>query len=111
MKRIHKLPFLFGGFMAVLVGITSYVCGSEDRTTYFRMAVAMVIFYIIGLFVRNTLLSIDKEVMDKKEKESNELLHKQLQQNEHKINLVADDSSEEFSPLAVSKVISSKIKE
>jgi hypothetical protein len=128
MDRIHKLPFITGGFMAVLIGAISYACGSGSQTTYIRMAVVMVGFYIIGVYVRNTLKSINAQLEEKKEQE----LLKELEAAEaeaaarhaeqaaekqpggvqgSRVNLVADDSADEFTPLTVSQVISSKIKE
>lgn len=125
MDRIHRLPFITGGFMAVLTGITSYACGSDNQTTYIRMAVVMVVFYIIGIFIRNTLQSISTELDEKKErnllKEKEEAAAAELaeknavKQNEagngQRVNLVADDSGEEFTPLTVSQVISTQFKE
>lgn len=128
MDRIHRLPFITGGFMAVLTGITSYACGSDNQTIYIRMAVVMVVFYIIGIFIRNTLQSISNELDEKKERdllkekeeaaaaELAELAEKNaVKQNEagngQRVNLVADDSGEEFTPLTVSQVISTQFKE
>ena len=112
MDRIHRLPFITGGFMAVLTGITSYACGSGNQTTYIRMAVVMVVFYIIGVFIRNTLQSINTELDEKRVQDQireNEAAMTEAaakaaaKQNEgvqvHRVNLVADDSGEEFTPL------------
>lgn len=124
MDRIHRLPFITGGFMGVLTGITSYACGSGSQTTYIRMAVVMVVFYIIGVFIRNTLQSINIELDEKREQD--QLREKEAakaeaaakaaaKQNEgdqgHRVNLVADDSGEEFTPMTVSQVIITKMKE
>ena len=132
MERIHGLPFISGGFMAVLTGIASYAWGSDNKTTYIRMAVVMLVFYILGVYVRNTIVSINVEKEEKRERE----LQKELEEAEaaaaaqhaakhaaqheakqhdaglgHKVNLVADDSGEEFTPLTVSQVISTRVKE
>ena len=125
MDDIHKLPFLLGGFMAVVVGIISYISGSVTQTIYIRMAVVMVAFYIVGGFIRNTLNTIKDEL---KQKEEQRLLEEQIEEearrieasgkashkvqpDEHKVDLVADDFGEDFTPLTVSRVISSKVKE
>lgn len=124
MDRIHRLPFITGGCMAALTGIISYACGSDSQTTYLRMAMVMVLFYIIGVFIRNTVKSINGELEEKKQQE---LLKEQeaaeaeavaqAAARQHagdykpKVNLVADDSDEEFQPMTVSRVISTKMKE
>ena len=121
MDDIHKLPFLLGGFMAVVVGIISYISDSVTQTIYIRMAVVMVAFYIVGGFIRNTLNTIKDEL---KQKEEQRLLEEQIEEEarrieashkvqpaEHKVDLVADDFGEDFTPLTVSRVISSKVKE
>lgn len=126
MEHIHKLPFLLAGIAAMTVGIAGYASGSESGTIYLRMAVIMVVFFFIGLFVKNTVLSIEKEVQDKKREQ--EMAEEQLAaeaavkqhtanpqqaagQNGHKVDLIAEDTDDGFEPLALSKAISSKVKE
>lgn len=123
MDRIHGLPFITGGFMAVMAGIISYVCRSDNQSTYIRMAIVMVVFYMIGVYIRNTLTAINTENEEKKELER---LREQEEAAQHAasqegkqndggrgrmVNLVADDSDDEFTPLTVSQVISSKLSE
>lgn len=125
MDRIHKLPFLLGGFMAVVTGVISYCCGSDSQTTYVRMLVFMVVFYVIGIYVRNTIKSIHTELNNKKEQEllnsdiGNEGEHKSimndgghvLQHQEHKVDMVAGGPDDELTPLILSHLISNKTKE
>jgi len=121
MDLIRRLPFLFGSFMAVIAGFASYICGTDSRSIYIRMAVCMVVFYILGTFIKNTVGNIKKEItineeykrLKEKEEEAERAHvdrradHKQGQ----KVNLVADDTNDEFSPMMVSRVITSKMKE
>lgn len=127
MENIHKLPFLMGGTMAVVIGLISYVWGTKTQDIYIRMAVAMVVFFVLGTIIKNTLVKIQDEITKKKEldiqkiKEEEALLAAQAQaeaeagknpENKHNINLVADDDfDDEFSPLTVSRIIASKAKE
>ena len=125
MDGIHKLPYLLGGFMAVIVGIISYISGSVTQTIYIRMAVVMVVFYMLGSIIRNTLNKIKDELRNKEEQR---LLEEQIEEEaknseaarkrshavhpgEHRVDLVADDFNDEFSPLTVSRIITSKTKE
>ncbi len=133
MERIHKLPFILGCLAAIVVGIANYITGSGNQTIFLHMAVVMTIFYILGVYIRNTLISIKDEV-SKKEMErlkdeelrvSQELeqqyaaaeASKQQQEDsgnhqaQHKVDLVAEDHIGEFQPLTVSRVISTKVKE
>lgn len=125
MDAIHKLPFMLGGFMAVFIGIISYISGLNSQTIYIRMAVVMVVFYIIGSLIRKTLNTIQDEIKIKLEKESEEEqngdefnkdeapenIPHMAQPGEHRLNLIAGDSEEEFSPLTVNRIITSKMKE
>ncbi len=126
MDAIHKLPFFLGGFMAVIVGMISYVSGSASQTIYVRMAVVMVVFYVVGSFIRKTLSGIKDELDDKEQKrraeeqleaeeasmnEAFQNAHQKGQPGEHKVDLVADDFDEDFSPLTISRVITSKLEE
>lgn len=125
MHGINKLPFLLGGFMTVFVGIISYIGGSANQTIYIRMAVVMVVFYIVGSIIRNTLNTIQEELKDKKmqvilkeqiaeknnKKEVSRNVSHMVKPDEHRVNLVTDDYEAEFSPLTVSRIITSKMKE
>ena len=119
MDRIHRLPFLLGGFMTVIVGAISYSCGSDNKTIYTRMVIFMVVFYILGIYARNTINGIDKELQEKKQQEEYDKMIKATEaaqnsaeenQQEHKLDLIADDSREEFTPLSLSDVISTTAK-
>ena len=140
MKRIHKIPFILGCSAAIVTGIASYAAHTEDRNIYMRMAVMMLIFFIIGLYAKNTILSIQKEVQYKKQEqeraEEQQLRHqmeekkasasarkpaqqenspeqqRQMQKKQiHKLDLAAGDTEDDFEPLAISKAVSSKSKE
>ena len=131
MERIHKLPFILACTAAIAAGAASYMAHVESRYIYLRMAVMMLVFFIIGLYAKNTILSIKKEVQIKKleQKKAEELKlrqHREEQQNSstasvqhymhhekqiHKLDLVAEDAEDDFEPLAMSKAISSKVKE
>lgn len=110
--------------MALLTGVISYACGSGNQTTYIRMAVVMVVFYIIGVFIRNTLQTINTELDERREREQQREMEAAqaeyaakaaAKQNEaghgHRVDLVAGDPGEEFIPMTVSQAIGTKLKE
>lgn len=125
MERIHKLPLILGCLAAMAVGMASYVTGVENRTIYLRMAVMMLVFFMIGSHIKNTVLSIEKEVQDKKkeqERAEEQRLRQQAeeqkaaaiaskQQKTYTLDLVAEDAEDDFKPMEMSKAISSKVKE
>jgi uncharacterized membrane protein YcjF (UPF0283 family) len=140
MERIHKIPFISGCSAAIATGIVSYAAHTESRIIYMRMAVMMLVFFIIGLYVKNTILSIQKEMQYKKqeqkraekeqlfneaeEKKASASAHKLGQQGHkpeqqgqmqgiqaHKLDLAAEDTEDDFKPLVMSKAVSSKLKE
>lgn len=136
MGRIHKLPFIFGCSAAIIAGIISYATGADSQSIYIRMAVMMIVFCIIGSYVKNTVLTIEKEVKRKKEEQQRleeQQLHQQMEeqknaaarhhmqqdqptmpqgQSQTKQQSILDLSADEdFKPLVLSKAVSSRIKE
>ncbi len=141
MERIQKLPFLAGCLAAIVTGVASYATGVESRTIYLRMAVMMLIFFLIGIYARNTLLTIYEDIEKKKREKELEEAQKQAQMledqkavsqegkkpHEHqagehqqtppahpqppKLDLVADDSDDDFKPFDISKAVKAKVNE
>ncbi|NTV88864.1 MAG: hypothetical protein HGA22_00640 [Clostridiales bacterium] len=125
MGDYRRLPFLLSAMMTFIIGVASYVTEADSKTIYVKMTIAMVVTYIIGIFLKNTLKTLGHEVEERKleiekaelEKAENEL--RMASQNEaakagqgdSKINLVAGGDDDEFSPMVLNKVISSKLKE
>lgn len=73
MERFRKLPFLSGCMAAVLAGITSFAAGADSQTIYIRMAVMMLVFFILGVYIRNTVYTIKRQnLIREKEKELEE---------------------------------------
>lgn len=135
MGHIRKLPFILGFSAAIVTGIVGYSAGVVDQAIYLRMALMMLLFYILGIFISSTIETIKKEVAIRKIERKNEerLRKKQMKEEEkeaiaaaasaslrqkaqedplpRKIDLAADDSDEDFEPLTVSRAIRTKINE
>ena len=140
MEHIQKLPFLAGCLAAIITGICGYAAGVGSQTLYLRMAVMMLVFFLIGIYARSTILSIhedrEKKKMEKELEEAQEqaLLNEEQkaapqdnkplehQAGEHqtapqahtqapKLDLVADDSDNDFKPFDISKAIKTKLNE
>lgn len=137
MERIAKLPFILGCSAAIVTGSASYMTGIDSQGIYVRMALMMVIFFIIGVYIRRTVNSIENEVALRRIKEQQEERDRQRRQKEeeraaanaarfnpvvqpmepdqqgndklNRVDLTADDSDEIFEPLTVSRAIRTKI--
>lgn len=123
MNSFHKLPFLLSASMAVLVGVISISLGADNQAVYLRMVITMVVFYVVGLYTGKTLDKLKTEVNEKnaeierkkilleeKEKEASQMAEKNPDPFKgQNINLSAEDQDDEFEPLTVSRVISSKM--
>lgn len=124
MEYLHKLPFLFGAAAAIIVGVICNLISASQQDTYFRMAVSMVIFFVIGLYTRNTIIKIFDEIKEKKLEEESRLkaeheaaiiaeeervkLEAEQKLNGRQIDIKVDDDGEDFSPLTVSEYIKSQ---
>lgn len=141
MEYIHRLPFVLACLAAMSAGVSGYITGAENRIIYMRMTIMMLAFFIIGLYIKNTIVSLEDEVRIKKlEKEEQERVEKQKeeeaaeleqasmfqgqdqgqpqkqpqkqqQKQQQKVDLIAQDEDDDFEPLAISKAIKSKIAE
>lgn len=130
MDYIHKIPFIIGASVTIIVGIVSYKSGLELKAVYIRMSVSMVAFFTAGVYLRRFISSINDEVNKKKEEE--DLLKQQEQLDSstqkasgdvHQIDYRVDDDAsedlyvsnedkklydEEFTPLSVNSVTINK---
>lgn len=130
MESIRRLPFLSGCLAAVLTGMISFAAGVDKQAIYIRMAVMMLLFYILGVLVRNTLQRIHEESEIRKKEKAIEEERRLRQQREEKLaeELTAGKSGVKtaageiktetdtdrlsgFEPLTVSKVIKTKVNE
>jgi divalent metal cation (Fe/Co/Zn/Cd) transporter len=123
MEYVQKLPFLLGAAAAIVVGIISNLKNVSQQDTYLRMAISMIVFFAIGIYIRNTLQKIHDELESKKQEEENRMLDeieedKRLAAEEErmnqelklktvgtKIDFKIDDVGEDFSPLTVNEYI------
>jgi len=69
MDFVHRLPFMLSAAATIIVGLVSSGRTDGNQNIYLRMAVCMVVFYILGLYLRTVLLSVNDEVKERLEKE------------------------------------------
>lgn len=94
MDYIHRLPFILGAFAAIVVGIISCNYGLNIQDTYTKMAVSMVVFFVIGVYIRNTLERTLEEV-EKKKREEEELLKQSEEENMEEVGQTANKKENE----------------
>ena len=130
MERIRKLPFLSGCMGSVLAGIISLAAGADKQTIYIRMAAMMLVFFILGIYIRNTIYSIKRQNEERqREKELEEELKQKKMKEEkiaeamsaktaenraklsHTIDMTAGNNQDGFEPLDFAKAVKTKAKE
>lgn len=139
MERIMRLPLLLGFLAAVITGAANHVAGVGNQVIYMRMAVMMLVFFLLGIYIRNTVISLRNEVqnrkIERKRREEQELKRqkeeqkaaeyaarfypgkdeKSQEQSQDEVS-TADQKAfsktgEDFEPLALSKAIKTKVNE
>jgi divalent metal cation (Fe/Co/Zn/Cd) transporter len=116
MEYIHRLPFILGASMSVIVGLFGYENGVAQKEAVIRMAISMLIFFVIGMFLRNIIENTMGEIDNKRKeeenlkRESNEKKHRDedTNQEQSKIDYRTSDYGEDFEPLTVSEIIKTK---
>jgi divalent metal cation (Fe/Co/Zn/Cd) transporter len=129
MDYIRKLPLLLALAAAIIIGLVGHIKQAPNKDNMFNMVVAMAIFYIAGLFTRNTIIGImesNKRKAEEREKEAKRIEEEKKREelNEkmaarsnsgQNVDLVADDTmdlntvEEEFDALPVADFIKSEL--
>ena len=73
MQYIKKLPLLLSMFMSIIISSISYVQGVEQKEVYIRMIISMVLFFSLGLFIRNSIEKIYESVSKKKNTDGSQI--------------------------------------
>jgi hypothetical protein len=107
MDYIRRLPYILGALVTIVVGLTSYISNISNQKIYYRMAISMIVFYLLGLYIRGTIIKIYEEVnkrneLDKIEKERD---NQEQPDKTSTIDIKVDDQEDDFLPLEMSKAI------
>lgn len=123
MDYVHKLPFILGASMAVVIGVINNSTGTESKTIYIRMSVGLVTFFILGLYIRSFIYKIEKELREKEEERRIKETEMANEGAKHSVDYRVDDNSfemnidtekdgklydEEFTPLSVNSITINK---
>lgn len=92
MKSSRKIPFLIGASVAFFTGVLCLVSEVDTNAAYFRIAAAMIIFYILGVIIRNTIDDIKKEPEDKRQE--NNLQEAKMQEDKLQEDKIQEDKTQ-----------------
>lgn len=118
-----KIPFLLALLAAFTTGLISIISKANTNQTCLRMIIAMMSFYLIGIFASSTLKCIVEEQNKLKleaenkirEEEMEKMKAERLKQEKHlgtNLDLVADNEIDDgFTPLDLSQAVRTKMKE
>jgi len=131
MAYIRKLPLLLALSGAIVTGLAGYAHRLSNKENMTNMVIAMVVFYVVGLFVRYTVNDIVETI--KRKAEERELEEKKRLAEERKkeeeaqkaamadntesiLNLVADEKidlgidDDEFNELPIAEYIKNELR-
>lgn len=120
MEYIRKLPYILAALMTMIIGTVSFLGGAEQKDIYLRMLLCMVIFLVIGMAIRSILVKLIEDIQEKNKEDISRNPGNETEEsnpNGSVIDFRVDDTSlreeyeEEFTPLKVSQVIRSSLKE
>lgn len=88
------MPVLLGAGAGILTGSASWLSGLSGRECIARMAVASVLFFMVGLFVRGALRQMVQDVRTRREEAEREAaLEEEKRKREEKQAAAADKTA------------------
>jgi hypothetical protein len=115
---------------SILAGVISYAAGIDSQTIYIRMAVMMVVFFVLGVYIRNTIYSVARQsaIIKREKKREEDLRLRKLREEKmaevrasmignnldatSTINMaVGDEKQDAFEPMDLAKAIRTKAEE
>lgn len=117
MQYIDRLPLLFALLAAILSGVIGLSRSMANDRILLQMIITMVIFYVVGIFVRYNLFKINAQAKEKKINEDVKLEKKLSRESKENViekedNIGEDNSisEDDFEPLKVSQFIREELK-
>ena len=72
MEYVKQLPYIFGTFMGIVIGLISYILGVENNEIYIRVIISIILFYFLGLYIRYYICNMEKDIQEKMQKQDEE---------------------------------------
>lgn len=73
MDYIRKLPLLMGLGGAIIVGAVGYRIKISEKENLLNMLIVLIIFYIVGRLIKNTVLDLMKTILLNEAKKKKQL--------------------------------------
>lgn len=125
MRYLQKLPILLALAAAFITGVIGLIRSFSQKQVLVQMVLSMILFFVIGLLARSTLLNVIAYIDEKRKKREQEELLKQQEakrqskQSENDADILGrnidftagnmDDDA--FEPLPVSEFIRKELKQ
>ena len=131
MDYIRKLPLLMALAAAIITGLMGYINQVRNNENMTNMLIVMVVFYIVGLLIRGTILEAietnrkkeeeriqeEKRIAAEKEKEEKRKKKENEKDSGGSIDMVADEDldqgirEDEFHALPIADYITKELNE
>jgi uncharacterized membrane protein len=83
-EKLKKLPFIMAAFITLFIGIISKYANLKDEDVYLRMIISMMVFYVLGVYLRSVIIKIYNEIKDSEDSE--ELENENIESNDEDID-------------------------
>lgn len=114
MKNNRRIPFILCAFASIFVGIAGIKENIPPKQICIRILISMTVFFMAGLYLKNTIEKITLEISQKKTEEiEQEDLKEEKKEKANGVGTVVDYTvdRDEFTPLNLSKAIKTKMNE
>lgn len=121
MGYIQRLPFILASTVTIIIGLVCYTSGVNNMDIFIKMIISMTVFYLVGVYVRNLIFEIKKQIDEKIQQEKlengknaeTETINNEnasdkkvdLKEQADGVKNENNSNSDEFTPLMASKVI------
>lgn len=86
MDYIRKLPLMMALAASIIVGLVGYVNQASNKENMFKMVVVMVVFYIVGIIIRNTITNIIEENIKREQEKEKDLKKAEEEKRKEELN-------------------------
>jgi hypothetical protein len=103
MKQLKYFPFYLSASATLIIGFVGIFRGLESSEVCKHMAYTMILMFISGVMLKQTIRSVYEEY-------KNDKLKKLIAQKQQSvIDVRVDDSMDEFTPLEISNAVKTKM--
>ncbi|MCX7842618.1 MAG: hypothetical protein N2489_06040 [Clostridia bacterium] len=120
MDYIRNLPIIMCSIISIIVGVLNYGTGNNLQDTYRNMIISIVVYYVLGMYIRHTAIKVFEHVKKRKQELKEQEAQAALADSQRRKLNNADEKArntseskidyrveydEDFTPLKVSEVL------